>query len=48
MSNRKDPLGPWSVLAGWILASSIGWAAGMMLTLMADEYNGLNTYRFLA
>lgn len=52
MSEKQNAWGAWSLLAGWTVASAIGWAAGLaagvMLTLGAEKYAGLNTDRFLA
>ena len=52
MSNEQHLWGALFLITGWIIASTIGWAAGLaagvMLTLTADKYTGLNTDRFLA
>jgi hypothetical protein len=34
MSTRQRSLGGWSLLAGWILASSSGWAAGLAVGVL--------------
>jgi len=52
MANEREPAGAWSLLAGWTLASLIGWAAGLaagiVLTLVAGRLPGLNEDRVLA
>jgi hypothetical protein len=50
MSDKQNPLGALSLLAGWTVVSSIGWAAGlavgMWLTRVATKLPWLNEDRF--
>jgi len=50
MPDKQNPLGAVSLLASWIAASSIGWAAGLAvgtsLTLLATRVSWLNQDRF--
>ncbi|MBN1813624.1 MAG: hypothetical protein JXA14_17425 [Anaerolineae bacterium] len=52
MSSKQNSLGALSLLAGWIFASAIGWAAGLavgvMLTSVATKLPWLNEDRFFA
>lgn len=52
MSNKHSSSEALSLLAGWIAASSIGWAAGLalgtLLTLAATNLSWLNEDRFFA
>ena len=51
MANEQDPWGAWSLLAGWTLASSVGWIAGLAggfaLTTAAGIFPWINQDRFL-
>lgn len=51
MISKRSSLGALSLLAGWTVASLIGWAAGlaggMLLTLVAAKLPGLNEDRFV-
>jgi len=51
MSDKQYPRGAWSLLAGWTLASSLGWAAGLAagiaLTLVTADLPWLDEDRFV-
>jgi hypothetical protein len=51
MSNKQNSFSSWPLLAWWTFASLIGWAAGLavgvLLTLVAGRFAGVNEDRFL-